>query len=110
MVAIFVVLFSAVSAGEIQIDDFSEIKKVTKTMLASFPLEQTLFVGVGRGPTPIAAMLDAIKPNCAFNLPLTHFRYGAIKPIPLLKKDKKLILFQHFERKVFNRKIGANSP
>lgn len=69
-------VFSVASAVNGPSNDYREVSDLALKILQKYPPTQYQYVGVGRGPTPIIAALQAILGEAgAVNIPVTNLKY-----------------------------------
>jgi hypothetical protein len=95
--------------GEIQQDEYSEIRAFCDRLLSHYAAEECLFVGIGRSPTPIIGFFQETQTADAMNLPLSRFRHRPTGRAVQLDEKKRSryqplggsalkVLYQHFDR------------
>jgi hypothetical protein len=95
--------------GEIRQDEYLEIRNLCVQMLSRYRVEDCLFIGIGRSPTPIIGFFQEARAAHARNLPLSQFRHrpvGRAVEIDEKKIDRYQALsdgalkalYQHFDR------------
>jgi hypothetical protein len=54
---------------------YQEVRHLTQKVLEICPPQECFYVGVGRSPTPVMALMELLFPENLVTLPLTYFRY-----------------------------------
>jgi len=95
--------------GEIRQDEYAEIRAFCLQVLSRYPIDDCLFIGIGRSPTPMIGFFQEAGAAHAMNLPLSQFRHrpmGRAVEIDEKKTDRYQALsesavkalYQHFDR------------
>lgn len=95
--------------GEIRPEEFREIRDLSFRIISRYSVEDSLFVGIGRSPTPIIGYLQESQKAHAMNLPLSRFRHRPqgrsveidqtkLERYQPLNAEALKTLYQHFDR------------
>lgn len=87
-------------AYDVSDQEFDEIHRVTQTIVKQFPPDKYYYLGIGRSPAPILAVLQSAIPGSASQLPLTGFNYSekGHPESPSMNSRQTAALESHFER------------
>lgn len=81
-------------AYDFRTGEYEEVRNLVMEMVKRYPPSQYHYVGLGRSPTPVMALVRALGASTS-NVPLSAFRYGE-KTKPDLTKEKYSQLSSHF--------------
>lgn len=82
---------------------FLETQELAERLLARYPTDKYVYVGLGRSPTPLMAMLEVMRPGTTRNLPLSSVKAASIEIFQILAdypeaQGLKQALWQHFDK------------
>ena len=99
--------FSRVDALKAAEIDFQIAKEIVHNILTVCPPTECYYVGVGRSPTLLIAMLQTLAPESAMNFPFSAYRQAIGERILLdyMQRSDELELFKHFERRLPSEKV-----
>lgn len=81
-----------------EVEEFLQFREICQRILALFPADQYLYVGVGQSPTSILRFLEAYHPGSTFDLPFSGAYRGMRIGTSDCAETEKDNLFNHFSR------------
>lgn len=93
---LYLLLANLSYAYELTSSEYKALKRMTEEIKSYCPPSDCIYIGVGRSPTPLIAILESDNENKTIHLPLTYGREFKDEGRDITPNERKR-LFKHFE-------------